>query len=794
MEKKKLMIDRKAIFFVLLMSLYISTGQATIITACAVGCNYTTIQAAINGANNTGDTIEAKDTIMNEQLTINKEIILWGNRTGGDGRPILNFGGYPSINITADNVTVKNFQILGSAYSIEVNANNSIIRDNVFSQTAYAVTIVYGSNNYIYNNTMRVEIAALENAGDNTTLISNYIEPNLPGTDFPFGLYNYGTNTKILYNYQNGGSRLGDLTADDPAMIVDGNTINGTYYGIVYNSNTGGIVRNNIVINTLSYAFRMYFSTNTLTENNTFDVLPYGLEIEGSTNNTIRGNRFQNVSNEIFYIYETTYDNWIYDNIFNSSTYFVYDTIETKNYWNLTSLSVAWNVKGRLYKGGNYWAYPNGSGYSQTCSDPEGWGRCAGYVIDGNNTDAFPISTTTYRYITVGAEVREVSPNTNFDAGTTAMTDWQNWGNEYRFFIGINPNITANGGYVMIKAESTAAPYYLLMVNTTEFNESNITWNNQPGLSTTYSQIHNPSAGVFLPFYYPAGARYMAFWEGISQFNVGYADVYTDDAINITDRPYLEMIVGAYSPPSLTYNATGNVQFQDTDGSYYNLQNATVKYNESVYTFTDAFGDYSITLPADQISTLTVSYNDAMNTATGTVEEGDPVQDFTLLYSKGTLSAPVLDGNKIKTTYSNNIATVNLWEFPSFVWGAVRYDKFINTSNDVIYYYAAQSLGGSVFGLNVEYGKGGYTVYFVSSDFYNYPTTGWNPEVSAYRFFNSTSYYYDELNEELSGRTSNKTQSVREAELKDEAELVIPFLMFIILLLAFATKIKERRF
>lgn len=790
MEKKIIVIHRKILILLLFASLYISSGNAAIITVCSSGCNYTGIQDAINGANN-GDTIDVNYSIRTEQFTINKEVIVLGNYSNG-GKPILNHGSYPSVNITADNVTVRNFQLLGSPFEIYVYGNNSLIRDNILSQTAYAIK-TFGNNNYIYNNTFNVELAALENWGDNNTLISNYIDPNLPGTDFPYGFYNYGTNTKILYNYQNGGSGFGELPTEDPAMIVDGNTVNGTYYGIVYNANTGGIVRNNIVINTLSYAFTIYSSTNTITENNTFDGIPFGGEFDNSVNNTIRGNRFQNVSNEIFYIYETSYENWIYDNIFNSSIYFVYDTIEPKNYWNLTSLSATWNVKGRLYKGGNYWAYPNGSGYSQTCSDPEGWGRCAGYVIDVNNTDAFPISST-YRYITSSAGVLEVSPNTNFGNVKVASTDWQNYGNEYRYFVGLNPNNTANGGYLMVKAESTGTPYYLLMVNTTAFDQSTITWNNQPGLSTTYSQIHNPAANVYLPFYYPVTANYVAFWEGISQFNIGWADIYTDNADNITDRPYIEMILGTYTPPEMNYTASGNVQFQDVEGSFYNLKNATVKYNESVYTFTDEFGDYSIVLPSDQISTLTASYNDAMNTATGTVEEGSPIREFILLYSKGTLSAPVLDGNKIKTTYSNNIATVNLWEFPSFVWGAVRYDKFINTSNDVIYYYSAQSLGGSVFGLNVEYGKGGYTVYFVSSDFYNYPTTGWNPEVSSYRFFNSTSYYYDELNEQLSGATSNKTQSVREAELKDEAELVIPFLMFIILLLAFATKIKERRF
>ncbi len=62
---------------------------------------------------------------------------------------------------------------------------------------------------------------------------------------------------------------------------------------------------------------------------------------------------------------------------------------DTKNTWNTTK-TPGQNIVGGQYLGGNYWAMPNGSGWSQTHPD-RGDGFTEPYVFDANNTDYLPL-------------------------------------------------------------------------------------------------------------------------------------------------------------------------------------------------------------------------------------------------------------------------------------------------------------------------------------------------------------------------------------------------------------------
>jgi nitrous oxidase accessory protein len=79
---------------------------------------YTTIQAAINAANN-GDTIKVADATYNESVNINKSLTLQGGEAGVDARnrsgaeSVINAGCSP-VQITADNVTLDGFTVQGS--------------------------------------------------------------------------------------------------------------------------------------------------------------------------------------------------------------------------------------------------------------------------------------------------------------------------------------------------------------------------------------------------------------------------------------------------------------------------------------------------------------------------------------------------------------------------------------------------------------------------------------------------------------------------------------------------------
>lgn len=250
------------------------------------------------------------------------------------------------------------------------------------------------------------------------------------------------------------------------------------------------------------------------------------------------------------------------------------------------------------------------------------------------------------------------------------------------------------------------------------------------------------------------------------------------------------------SIPSGSFIATGTVNFIDVDGTTATLPNAFVKLNDTLYTYTDGTGKYSILAP-NGTYTVSVNKSDAFNTASGTISNVSPSRDFTLLYSKGNLTNPILQSGRISTTYSHNFRTMTLWGNPNFIWTATKFDIYNGTSNDKWYYRAATNDGGDSFSTNVESGKGNYRLYFVSSDIYNYPTTGWHPTLSINRYFNSSEIYFQESEIGTNGsRTtiaSNLSKVQKEKKLQDDFWLIVPLFLFVLIIMAMVSKLKEVR-
>jgi hypothetical protein len=67
-----------------------------------------------------------------------------------------------------------------------------------------------------------------------------------------------------------------------------------------------------------------------------------------------------------------------YNNIFNNSV----------NVYFGDPYDVSWNSS----TSGNFWAYPNGTGYSETCNDTNHDGICDDSYVFDNNTDYFPLT------------------------------------------------------------------------------------------------------------------------------------------------------------------------------------------------------------------------------------------------------------------------------------------------------------------------------------------------------------------------------------------------------------------
>jgi parallel beta-helix repeat protein len=114
-----------------------------------------------------------------------------------------------------------------------------------------------------------------------------------------------------------------------------------------------------------------------------------GIQIYDSGNNTLEQNHITSNNNSGIYLYLTG-NNSIYDNIFNNTNNFeIY--YSDGNIWNMTVIQNM-NIIGGHYMGGNFWANPSGSGFSQTCIDADMNGICdSSYELIPGNTDIHPL-------------------------------------------------------------------------------------------------------------------------------------------------------------------------------------------------------------------------------------------------------------------------------------------------------------------------------------------------------------------------------------------------------------------
>lgn len=116
-----------------------NAGAVATITVCASGCDYSSIQEAIDSASES-DTIKVYSGTYFEygtQISVNKKITLMGVDTG-DGRPILdcqNEGMGYTIGFSADGIKLEGFIIHGNYYGgISISSNDNIVKDNIIKR------------------------------------------------------------------------------------------------------------------------------------------------------------------------------------------------------------------------------------------------------------------------------------------------------------------------------------------------------------------------------------------------------------------------------------------------------------------------------------------------------------------------------------------------------------------------------------------------------------------------------------------------------------------------------------
>lgn len=303
-------------------------------------------------------------------------------------------------------ITIKNTKIIqfSNGIDFEMTHQNNEIREVILSNNSKGIKITDSGNILINKSTF---------SNNGIGIIADV------GLQSDVNI----TNNDILNN--------GIWLEDCMGCIVIGNKINGnnTGSGITLASGGGNIAQNTISNYSAGIKFIRYYNGCSLNGNSIFNN-EIGVEMAGEGgatlyNNTIFKNNIGFSANILAY-------NKVYNNNFNNSLNFEVNTYYlNSNQWNTTKTQGT-NIIGGPYLGGNFWAYPNGTGFSQICLDVNHDGICdSTFVLDANSTDYLPLAAFSgppgYGYISgtvldngIGIAGALVTTNTSVSTTTDA--------------------------------------------------------------------------------------------------------------------------------------------------------------------------------------------------------------------------------------------------------------------------------------------------------------------------------------------------------------------------------------
>ena len=360
--------------------LFKNSASAETISVCSSGCNYSTIEEAVNQAK-TGDLILVEDGSYNESVTIDKPLII-KSKNGPEKCTVYHLG-FPFI-ISTSSVQIEGFTLIGTSMwgywgptgGVFLNGNNNTILNNVFLNSDYGLYLKDANQNIIKNNTFKNinhGIYFFSSSSENE-ISDNYLETNTSGIKL------YGNNNKIEGNtilakgkygiwilnsrnnylsnnsLMNSGIYVGGGAIADYFQEIDGtNRVNGKplYYcknkenetvpetgqAILVNCknifienqqmsnlpaaieivSSSDIMINNSVLSNNDYGIFVFSSKNIVIENSFFQNNWQSVVLENSNNNTIKNNNFS--SND--YPLTLRGSNWniIQNNIFKNNFY-----------------------------------------------------------------------------------------------------------------------------------------------------------------------------------------------------------------------------------------------------------------------------------------------------------------------------------------------------------------------------------------------------------------------------------------------------------------------------------------
>lgn len=263
--------------------------------------------------------------------------------------------------------------------------NNCTIEKNNLFENRYGIYLQNSRNNTLLKNTFfRNGIWLDEGCGKNL-LINNTIEES----NLVIGAHCW--DNIMFQNRLSNGEGISIACCGGNNLVSRNEIINCSTGIDIYDVQARTVLRDNNISGcgngiylTLVFDSRVY--NNTISNGSTGIFLREDCHDNELSNNSIIASNESGI-----YLLDYSADNRIYNNYFNNSVNVKSEKTEG-NIWN-TTRSPGSNIMGGPYLGGNFWANPDGTGFSQLSNDSDSDGICdSQFNINGSDFDYLPLA------------------------------------------------------------------------------------------------------------------------------------------------------------------------------------------------------------------------------------------------------------------------------------------------------------------------------------------------------------------------------------------------------------------
>jgi parallel beta-helix repeat protein len=226
-----------------------------------------------------------------------------------------------------------------------------------------------------------------------------------------YGIYLKNSDYNMILNNLIGKGDKGIVSEQSTYNTISGNRASKNRYGLEDSNSEGNLISNNTLSENNEYGISISTDVDTTLSGNNASSNGRGIHLGNSDSNKILDNTI--VSNKVYglFICPKSDKNSVLNNYFNNNVNAIPNN-GTGNIYNIEK-TAGTNIVGGPYLAGNYWASPNGTGFSQTANDTDGDGIADDvYRINSEYVDQLPL---------VIAKVKDpILPVANFSTNTTS--------------------------------------------------------------------------------------------------------------------------------------------------------------------------------------------------------------------------------------------------------------------------------------------------------------------------------------------------------------------------------------